>query len=172
MMHDLSQSILNHIVDYLYIGFAYPILWISQLYITTATFIFLKLPLILLGIFLTIVLTQSKNPFYWKKIKKNPFKVIETASEHPVFKFFGKLYTNSIALLFLLLALLKGMSLLNPGQYEHIRTAILEQPDLVFKAFSTFLILSLIAVSLKIYFYVILGFCKSAGDFKLKMIFQ
>lgn len=172
MLYNFSQTALDYIIDYLFMGIGYPVIWTAELFTILGEFLFFWLFTLLMAIFLTVVLTHAKSPFYWKTIKKLPKKAVEEAFNHKVFKFFAKLYVNFFVSMPFILALLKSLSILAPTEEGmHIRDMLYE-PHIAFTAFSSFVILTLCAIAIKITFYTMLGFSKSWGEFQLKMIFR
>jgi hypothetical protein len=161
-------AVLDSLLDLFFSLFAKGIMAIADVFIFLGDFLFFQLPLLLLGIFLAVVFTKARSPFYWKKFDKQPFKTLKACLNHQLFKKIALNYIRVFTWYFLLFVVLMMLVIFIPEEGMSVREKFTDQNLALALCCLSFF--TIVLAFFKAACYAMIGAIQSVGEFKLKMI--
>ena len=120
------------------------------------------------GFALKEICFNSKNPFFWRRFKENPILTIEKLKEEELLKFFFKAIASWVTVGLVIFIVLAMLAIFEPQDGLHVRDQMTNAN--VARAIGLCSVLTLYTIMIRVFIYRSVGFIKSVGEFKLRMI--
>jgi len=111
---------------------------------------------------------KFKSPFFWWRFKKNPILTIGKLKEDERLKFFFKAIALWITVALFIVIALATLAIFEPQDGLHVRDQMTGANKA--RAMGLCSTIAFFTIMFKVFIYRHVGFIKSVGDFKLRMI--